>query len=131
MAGLIAIGVGCRKGCTSTAIAALVRRALAQAGEREGERRLFTSEDKLGEANLARAAEALELELNFVARGALLAQAARAFTRSDRVERLTGLPGVAETAALAGAGPGGELIVARLAENGATCALAFNPKATK
>ena len=125
MAGLIAIGVGCRKSCTSAAIVALVRRALAQVGSREGDRRLFTSEDKHGDANLAQAAETLGLELHFLARGRLLAEAARAATRSERVERLIGLPGLAETAALAGAGRGGELIVARIASGGATCAIAY------
>ena len=56
-------------------------------------------------------------------------QAARAVTRSERVERLIGLPGLAETAALAGAGRGGELIVARIASEGATCAIAYAAEA--
>jgi cobalt-precorrin 5A hydrolase len=129
MAGLIAIGLGCRKSCTSAAIVALVRRALAEAGSREGDRRLFTSEDKHDDANLARAAGALGLELNFLARSRLLAEAAPAATRSERVERLIGLPGLAETAALAGAGRGGELIVARIASDGATCAIAYAAEA--
>ena len=131
MAGVIAIGVGCRKGASSEAIVALVRRALAQAGSREGDQRLFTSEDKRGDANLAQAAETLGLELHFLARGRLLAEAARAVTRSARVERLIGLPGLAETAALAGAGRGGELIVARIASEGATCAIAYAAEAMK
>jgi cobalt-precorrin 5A hydrolase len=129
MASLIAIGVGCRKGASSEAIVALVRRALAQAGSRGGDQRLFTSEDKHGETNLARAAGALGLELNFLARSRLLVEAARAVTRSERVERLIGLPGLAETAALAGAGRGGELIVARIASDGATCAIAYAAEA--
>jgi cobalamin biosynthesis protein CbiG len=129
MAGLIAIGLGCRKGASSKAITALVRRALAQAGSREGDRRLFTSEDKHGEPNLAQAAETLGLELHFLARGRLLAEASRAVTRSERVERHIGLPGLAETAALAGAGTDGELIVARIASDGATCAIAYAAEA--
>ena len=127
MAGLIAIGVGCRKACPSEAIATLVRSALAQAGVREGERRLFTIEDKRGEANLVDAARALGLELNFLAYDRLAAEAPRATTRSEQVERHIGLPSLAETAALAGAGPGGALIVARLAADGATCAIAYRP----
>jgi cobalt-precorrin 5A hydrolase len=129
MAGLIAIGVGCRKSCASAAIVVLVRRALMQVGSREGDRRLFTSEDKRGDANLVEAAGMLGLELNFLARGRLLAEAARAVTRSERVERHIGLPGLAETAALAGAGCGGELIVARIASEGATCAIAYAAEA--
>jgi len=129
MAGLIAIGVGCRKACSPDAITALVRDALARAGALEGERRLFTIEDKRGEANLVDAARALGLELHFLTFDRLAAEAPRATTRSVRVERHIGLPSLAETAALAGAGPGGALIVARLAADGATCAIAYRPGA--
>jgi cobalt-precorrin 5A hydrolase len=126
MAGMIAIGVGCRKASTSDAIVALVRRALAQAGALAGERVLFTIEGKRGEANLEEAARALKLPLHFLSHEQLEIEAPRAQTRSARVERHIGLPSLAETAALAGAGPDGELIVARLADGGATCAIAYS-----
>jgi cobalt-precorrin 5A hydrolase len=125
MAGVIAIGVGCRKACASDAIVALVEHALTQAGGLSGERVLFTSENKRGEANLKDAAGALQLPLRHLTHEQLANEAPRAQTRSPRVGRHIGLPSLAETAALAGAGPGGELIVARIAEGGATCAIAY------
>jgi cobalt-precorrin 5A hydrolase len=125
---MIAIGIGCRRACSGEAIAALVRRALAQAGAGEGERCLFTDERKRTAANVAEAACALGLELHFLEFARLAAESPRAATRSARVERHIGLPSLAETAALAGAGTGGALIVARLAAGGATCAIAYNPE---
>jgi cobalt-precorrin 5A hydrolase len=129
MAGLIAIGVGCRKACASDAIVALVRRALAEAGDPAGERVLFTLESKRGEINLEDAARALQLPLRFLDHEQLANEAPRAQTRSARVERHIGLPSLAETAALAGAGPQARLVVARLAADGATCAIAVTEEA--
>ena len=125
MARVIAIGVGCRQACASDAIVALVRRALAEAGAPAGEPVLFTLESKRGETNLEDAAHALQLPLRFLTHEQLAIEGPRVKTRSARVERHVGLPCLAETAALAGAGSGGELIVARLAADGATCAIAF------
>jgi cobalt-precorrin 5A hydrolase len=131
MAGMIAIGVGCRKGCTGAAIVAVVRRALAKAGDLPGKRELFTLDEKASEANVREAASTLGLPLYFVSHQRLLREAARVATPSARVERLVGLPGVAETAALAGAGPNGELIVAKIVGGGATCAIALRPEPPK
>ncbi len=129
MAGLIAIGGGCRHSCPAAANIAMVRRALAAAGEPPGEREMFTLDEKESEANVREAASTLGLPLYFLSHERLLREATRVVTRSARVERLVGLPGVAETAALAGAGPNGELIVARIASDGATCAIAYAPEA--
>jgi cobalt-precorrin 5A hydrolase len=131
MAGLIAIGVGCRRGCTATAIVAMVRRALAAAGEPQGIREMFTLDEKASEANVREAASTLGLPLYFLSHARLLREAARVVTPSARVERLVGVPGVAETAALAGAGLNGELIVAKIVGGGATCAIAIRPEAPK
>ncbi|HTI02212.1 MAG TPA: cobalamin biosynthesis protein, partial [Acidisoma sp.] len=49
----------------------------------------------------------------------------RCLTRSARAQREVGLASVAEAAALAGAGPGGRLVLARIAADGVTCALAL------
>ena len=125
MAGLIAIGLGCRASASSEAIAALAREALTKMGARLGEEVLFTSEHKRGEANIEGAAAMLGLPLRYLPHADLLVQAPRAATRSARVERHVGLPSLAETAALAGAGEGGVLIVTRLAAGGATCAIAY------
>jgi cobalt-precorrin 5A hydrolase len=128
---MIAIGVGCRKGCTGAAIVAVVRRALATAGEPPGKREMFTLEEKASEANVREAASILGLPLYFVSHQRLLREAARVVTPSARVERLVGVPGVAEAAALAGAGPNGELIVAKIVGGGATCAIALRREAAQ
>jgi cobalt-precorrin 5A hydrolase len=125
MARVIAIGIGCRKACASDAIVALVRRALADYGEREGVRRLFSLADKRDEPGLTAAAEALGYDLFFLSREALAAAAPRLLTRSAATRIRFGLDSVAEAAALAGAGPDAKLLGPRLAAGGATCAIAW------
>jgi cobalt-precorrin 5A hydrolase len=123
----IAIGVGCRLGCGPEIIETLVRQALervpniAPAG-------LFTIDDKRGEPGLAEAARRLGLDLILLPRAALRDQAPFVQTRSRRSESQFGVPSVAEAAALAGAGRGAVLLVARIAQNGATCAIAGLPE---
>ena len=129
MAGLIAVGVGFRAATSAEAIAALVRATLARVADMTGERALFTSERKRDDAAIESAAKALGLPLHYLAHEQLEAEAPRAATRSERVERHVGLPSLSETAALAGAGPGGVLIVARVAADGATCAIAHRAEA--
>lgn len=120
---LLAVGIGCRAGCPAEAIAALVRRALDVVGGLEPAA-LFTSVDKQSEAGIAAAAVALALPLVYLPRTALAAAAPAAVTRSERVVSLFGVPSIAETAALAGAGPGAALLLPRMAADGATCAIA-------
>jgi cobalt-precorrin 5A hydrolase len=125
MAGMIAIGLGCRKACASEAIVELVQRALADCGQAEGVRRLFSLEDKRDEPGLRAAAQALGCDLVFLSREALGAEAPRLLTRSAAVQSRFGLDSVAEAAALAGAGPDARLLGPRIAANGATCAIAL------
>ena len=73
---------------------------------------------------LAQAAAQLGLPLVHLRLEQLQAQAPKALSRSAHVERHFGLPGVAETAALAGAGAGARLLGPRALAGGATCALA-------
>ena len=122
----IAIGLGCRKGVSGEVIASLVREALARV-EQHGAAALFTVEGKRADAGLAQAAQALAMPLYFLPQEALEAVAHLAQTRSPRVEALFGVPSVAETAALAGAGPGAVLILPRIARDNATCAIARAP----
>lgn len=132
---MIAIGVGCRRGAAATEIVALVREALALshrpllgnggAGSGPSERRgLFTVADKRGEPGLEAAARTLVLPLTFLDRAVLALVAGEARSCSRRVEELYGLPGIAETAALAGAGQGAMLLVPRMASAAVTCAIA-------
>ena len=119
----IAIGVGCRLGCSADAIEALVRQALNRVppAKRLG---LFTISDKSGEVGLIEVADRLGLDLVFLTRDALLAQAPFVQTLSMRTQSLFGVPSVAEAAALTGAGLASVLIVPRIASQGATCAIA-------
>ena len=125
---MIAIGIGCRKGCEASEIVELVRRASAGFGARSG-MRLFTMAEKQGEAGLIEAAVLLGLPLVFLPRAALAAVEMAVQTRSERVVALFGTPSVAEAAALAGAGAGARLLVPRLASACATCAIASTEKA--
>ena len=85
---------------------------------------LFTLVDKMGESGLVEAASRLGLELTFLSRDALGAAADRIQTPSRRAEAEFGVPSVAEAAALVGAGPDAVLLVPRIADGGATCAIA-------
>jgi cobalt-precorrin 5A hydrolase len=124
MAGVIAIGIGCRKACAAQPIVALVRRALADCGSLDSAPRLFTLADKAGEPGLAAAAATLGFELTYLPRDALAAVSQRVLTRSAAAQRRFGLDSIAEAAALAGAGPDARLLGPRIAGEGATCAVA-------
>lgn len=73
------------------------------------------------------ASQRLGLPLVGISINALEQAAAGVTQRSARVFAATGVPSVAEAAALAGAGPGATLLIARRAAGGATCAVATAP----
>ena len=62
----VAIGVGCKKGCSSEAIAGLVERAMAAASCACAGASLFTHAAKQSEPGLKEAAKALGLPLVFL-----------------------------------------------------------------
>jgi cobalt-precorrin 5A hydrolase len=126
MSRLVAIGVGCRAGAQGEAIAALARRALAEAGEPQGERRMFTLAAKAEEPALIEAARLLRARLTPLPLESLKAQAERILTPSAAAQSRFGAPNIAEAAALAGAGQGGRLLGPRIAADGATCAVALS-----
>ena len=128
MSRVVAIGVGCRAGVGGEAIAALARRALAQAGEPEGEVAMFTLAAKADEPGLVEAERLLGATLTALPLAALKAQAERILTPSPSAQARFGAPNIAEAAALAGAGEGGRLLGPRLAADGATCAIALSPE---
>lgn len=121
---MIAIGLGCRKGCSGEAIATLVRRARALASCEDENAALFTHAAKSGETGLVEAARGLGLPLVFLEARVLESASGRAATQSAKVAHLFGLPSIAETAALTGAGPASYLIAPRISEAGASCAIA-------
>jgi cobalt-precorrin 5A hydrolase len=126
MSRIVAIGIGCRAGVPGEMIAALARRALAEAGRPEGELRLFTLAAKADEPGLREAARLLGASLGALPLAALKAQADRILTPSAAAQGRFGAPNIAEAAALAGAGAGGRLLGARLAADGAPCAIALS-----
>ena len=128
MSRIVAIGVGCRAGVAGEAIASLAQRALTEAGEPAGERRMFTLEAKADEPGVVEAARLLRAKLTPLPLAALNAQADRILTPSAAAQARFGAPNIAEAAALAGAGEGARLLGPRLTARGATCAVALSPE---
>jgi cobalt-precorrin 5A hydrolase len=121
----VAIGIGCKSSCSSEGHPG-PRRTRHHGGVLRGRARaaLFTHEAKKSEASLAAAAKALGLPLVFLDGQVLQNASLRAATNSPKVMAMFGLPSIAEAAALAGAGPSSVLLVARLSDGGASCAIA-------
>jgi cobalamin biosynthesis protein CbiG len=87
---------------------------------------MFTLAAKAHEPGLIEAARILGVALTLLPLEALTAQAERIVTPSAAARARFGAPNIAEAAALAGAGVGGRLLGARLAADGATCAVALS-----
>ena len=119
---MIVAGIGCRTGCGPEAIVELVDRAGRLAGVRPSS--LAAPTFKAAEPGLREAARRLDLRLMLVEADALRSVQDHTVTRSAAALRATGLASVAEAAAIAAAGPGARLILARIAGAGVTCALA-------
>jgi len=79
---------------------------------------------KQGEAGVHEAARLPGVPLLFIGTEALASVQADCVTRSAAAAVTVGVASVAEGSALAACGPGGRLLVQRIARGGATCALA-------
>ena len=122
---MIVAGIGCRKGASADEIDAAIEAALVQAGCSEETLGLIaTSDGKGGEAGIVAAAAARGVPLVLVAPGDLEAAGPRTQSSSPRVLALTGVPSVAEAAALAAGGLKARLILPRIVLGPVTCALA-------
>jgi cobalt-precorrin 5A hydrolase len=122
---MIVAGIGCRKGAPAAEIEAAIAAALDRAGLLANALSLIaTSAAKAGEPGIAAAALALGIPLVPVPQSELEAAGHRAVTTSARVIAATGVPSLAEAAALAAGGPASRLIAQRIAVGPATCALA-------
>ena len=149
---MIVAGIGCRRGASVADIEAVIAAALARAGlPASALCAIATSATKAGEGGIAAAAAARGVPLRLVEQHDLVEAAAQVVTRSARVQALTGVPSVAEAAALAAAsaavhggsagavgvpeaaqargtantsGRAARLVLARVALGPATCALA-------
>ena len=116
----VVAGIGCRAACPADALVAAVRAAEAMSGRRATV--LAAPESRAAVAG--EAARALGLALALVPAAELRAVQGRCVTRSARALAAVGVASVAEGAALAAAGPDGVLLLARVGEGWATCALA-------
>lgn len=101
---MIAVGLGCRRGCAERELVRVVSEALAQAGLGLADVQALCAPDwKHAEAGLIAAAATLDKPLVFLPLAALARESARALSHSPAVLARFGVPSIAETAALAGA----------------------------
>ncbi len=123
---LLALGIGCRRGCSASEIATLAMATLAEAGLMPGAVATVASiELKRAEPGILALASALGVPARFFTAERLLAETGRLSQRSAASFRATGCWGVAEAAALAASGGGeGVLLVPRRRSRRATCAVA-------
>ena len=125
---VLALGIGCERGCPAEEIEALARETLAEAGLATGAVAAVVSvELKTGEPGIHALAGRLGVPARFFAAERLLAETERLTVRSEAAFRATGCWGVAEGAALAAAGMEGRLSVTRRQSRRATCAIARAP----
>jgi cobalt-precorrin 5A hydrolase len=118
---MIAAGIGARKCASADEMVAAVRAACLAAGVENVH--LLAGLERTCPA-LAEAAEKLGARLDICDLARLRAESGRCLTRSPRSLAATGVPSVAEAAALAAAGPGSVLIQPRIALETVTVALA-------
>lgn len=124
----LAVGVGCERGCPSEEVEALVRETLRSAGLAEASvSGIFSLDLKEDEPALDALARQLGVPLRVFDAGRLEAETPRLATPSEAVFREVGCHGVAEAAALAAAGPLGDLVVPKRKSRRATCAVARAP----
>ena len=124
----LAVGVGCERGAAPDEIEALARSCLDVAGlAPDAVAGVFSIDLKSDEPAVHALAESLGVPVRFLAVATLEAEAPRLRNPSDLVFREVGCHGVAEGAALAAAGPAGELIVEKTKSVRGTCAIARAP----
>ncbi len=122
---VLALGVGCERGCDAAELSALVHGALDEAGLSAEAVAVVASLDlKADETAVQALAAELGVPARFFTPAELEAQAPRLATPSEVVFRETGCHGVAEGAALAAAGPEGALVLPKTKSARATCAVA-------
>jgi cobalt-precorrin 5A hydrolase/precorrin-3B C17-methyltransferase len=126
---VLALGIGCERGCAADEIAELADATLAEAGLAHGAVAAVVSvEQKIAEPAIHALAARLGVPARFFPAARLLDETARLSERSEAAFRATGCWGVAEGAALAAAGEGGALVVTKRKSRRATCAVARAPR---
>jgi len=122
MSGRVIAGIGCCRNCSTEDIVSVVGRACAETGALVSV--LAAPAFKSDETGLHEAARLLQIPLILIDVAALLAVQEHCMTRAPRAAQAVGVASVAEGCALAAAGAGGRLLLARIASRTATCALA-------
>ncbi len=121
----LALGVGCVRGCSGKALRDLVETSLAGAGFSPfAVKGVYSIDLKSNEAAVHDLADHLGAPARFYPPHILESLTCRLTSPSDLVFRETGTHGVSEAAALAAAGPDGELVIPKQTARGATCAAA-------
>jgi len=125
----LALGVGCERGAAAKELIALARRALKTQGLATESVACVVSLDlKADEAAVHALAADLGVPARFFTAARLERETPRLKNPSAVVFEAVGCHGVAEGAALAAAGPRGQLIVPKTASKRATVAIARSPK---
>ena len=123
-----ALGVGCARNCPAGEMAGLVDRALAEANIAPGAvAGVFSLDLKADEPAMNELARRLGVPLRLFDAATLEAESPRLANPSEVVFAEVGCHGVAEGAALAGAGPKGILSVPKIKSANATVAIARAP----
>jgi cobalt-precorrin 5A hydrolase/precorrin-3B C17-methyltransferase len=126
---VLALGVGCERGCPAEELIALVNETITAAELAKGAIAVVVSlELKADEPAVHALAGVLGVPARFFSAERLEAETPRLAHPSDVVFREVGCHGVAEAAALAAAGGEGELIVTKRKSARATCAIARAPR---
>lgn len=120
---VIVAGVGFRLGTTAEEIEALVRQAMALHGAERIDL-LATEAGKANEPGFREAAQGLSVSGVACAAADLAGVSDGLLTRSARVQEATGLPSIAEAAALVAAGRDSRLLGPRITSARVTCAIA-------
>jgi cobalt-precorrin 5A hydrolase len=122
---MIAAGIGCRAGASEQEIEAALALALRTYAVGLGRiGAVATAGFKCSEPGLIAFAQRHATKLVGYSPEQLLTVAGQLLTRSQQVERLTGVPSVAEAAALLAAGNRASLLGPRVVAGTVTCALA-------
>ena len=125
---VLALGIGCERGCAVEEVVTLVRDCLAEAGLTPAAVAAIVSVDlKVDEPAIHALAALLGVPARFFPASRLLDETARLTIRSEAAFRATGCWGVAEGAAFAAVGTEGALVVPRRQSRHATCAIARAP----
>jgi cobalt-precorrin 5A hydrolase len=123
---MIIAGFGCRKGVSEAEVGAALHGALAMAKrDRMTVDCIAIPHFKTDETGLCLFIQTLGCSLKIINQAALEQGCDRAQTHSARVASHVGVSSVAESAALAAAGPEGYLIVPRFTVGPVTCAIAI------